>query len=69
MISSPLREKNLEFWGLGTKNSLKFLHVSHTEVVFPVAFFFSLFFWLCWVFIAARGLLIVVASLASEHGL
>ena len=31
--------------------------------------FFLYFVWLCWVFIAVRGFLIVVASLAAEHGL
>ena len=28
-----------------------------------------IYFWLCWVFVAAHGLLIVVASLAAVHGL
>ena len=32
-------------------------------------FFFFFFFWLHWVFVVVHGLLIVVASLASEHGL
>ena len=35
-------------------------------------FFFSfllIYFWLCWVFVAVRGLLIAVASLVVEHGL
>ena len=31
-----------------------------------IRFFF--FFWLRWVFIVVRGLLIAVASLAAEHG-
>ena len=26
-------------------------------------------FWLCWVFVVVRGLLIAVASLVAEHGL
>ena len=28
-----------------------------------------IYFWLHWVFVAVRGLLIVVASLVAEHGL
>ena len=28
-----------------------------------------IYFWLRWVFVAARGLFIVVASLVAEHGL
>ena len=38
------------------------------EILF---FFFNLFiyFWLHWVFVSVRGLLIVVASLVAEHGL
>ena len=28
-----------------------------------------IYFWLCWVFVAAHGLLIVVASLVAEHRL
>ena len=33
-------------------------------------FFINLFyFWLRWVFVAARGLLTAVASLVAEHGL
>ena len=32
-------------------------------------YFFLIYFWLRWVFAAARGLLIVVASLVVEHGL
>ena len=28
-----------------------------------------IYLWLCWVFVAVRGLLIVVASLVVEHGL
>ena len=34
-------------------------------------FFFNkfIYFWLRWVFIAAHGLLIVVASVVAEHGL
>ena len=31
--------------------------------------YFFFFFWLCWVFVAVREFLIVVASLAAEHGL
>ena len=31
--------------------------------------FLFIYFWLCWVFIAVRGLLIVVASPVVEHGL
>ena len=30
---------------------------------------FSFIFWLHWVFVAVRGLLIVVASLVAEHRL
>ena len=32
-------------------------------------FFIYLFFWLCWVFVAVRGLLSAVASLVAEHRL
>ena len=32
-------------------------------------FFLSIYFWLCWVFIAAHGLPIVVASLLAEYRL
>ena len=32
-------------------------------------FIYFIYFWLCWVFIVVRGLLIVVASLVAEHGL
>ena len=36
-----------------------------------ILFFFNrfIYFWLCWVFVAVRGLLIAVASLIAEHGL
>ena len=38
------------------------------------SFFFNnfilfIYFWLCWVFGAVRGLFIAVASLVEEHGL
>ena len=40
---------------------------------FDSSFFFFLnkfiSFWLCWVFVAVRGLLIAVAFLVAEHGL
>ena len=33
-------------------------------------FFFNfIYLWVCWVFVAVLGLLIVVASLVEEHGL
>ena len=32
-------------------------------------FILFIYFWLRWVFVAVRGLLIAVASLAVEHGL
>ena len=34
-----------------------------------VCMYVYMYVWLCWVFIAACGLLIVVASLVAEHGL
>ena len=51
---------------LGVKESLGFL--------FSLSFFFFkfylfIYFWLCWVFLAVRGLLIAVASLAENTGL
>ena len=40
--------------------------------VHPFSFnllYLFIYFWLCWVFIAVRGLLIAVASLVAEHRL
>ena len=38
-------------------------------VFFLLIYLFIFKFWLCWVFVAVRGLLIAVASLVAEHGL
>ena len=38
--------------------------------IYPLFFkFLFIQFWLCWVIVAARGLLTAGASLVSEHGL
>ena len=54
-------------------------YIPHACVLSPTSlgFFFLIFFkiylfiyfWLHWIFVAVRGLLIAVASLAVEHGL
>ena len=46
--------------------------VIHTYIYihsFSDSFIYLISFWLCWVFVAVRGLLIAVASLVAEHGL
>ena len=48
------------------------LHLSPVFVLFIFYFliiYYYYYFWLCWVFVAVRGLLIAVASLVAEHGL
>ena len=45
--------------------------VTAKSLIRKVLGFFNkfIYFWLCWVFLAVRGLLIAVASLVAEHGL
>ena len=52
-------------------NSHESWHVARPQLVFIVFYFFNkfIYFWLCWVFVAVRGLLIAVASPVVEHGL
>ena len=38
------------------------------NIFFFLNFILFIYFWLCWVFVAVRGLLIAVASLVAEHG-
>ena len=43
-----------------------------SSIFFFLIYMYSLYFWLCWVFVAAHGclwLLLGVASLVAEHGL
>ena len=49
---------------LGEPMSIRLLSLIHRYF-----FFFLIYFWLCWVFAAVRGLLLAVASLVAEHGL
>ena len=49
-----------------------FIHLTHVYFLFfiflKINYFIYFYFWLRWVFVAVRGLLIAVASLIAEHG-
>ena len=72
--TSCVRRKEREkLWGLVPKRPVQVtdspFHICRGNPEKRKGFLFFFPFWLRWVFVAVRGLLIAVASLVAEHGL
>ena len=59
--------QNMSFGGEPTTLSESFTQDEKPGFFFVFNSFLLIYFWLCWVFVALRGLLITVASLVVEH--